>query len=120
MWTRTGEQPPQLGGAVATDSKTTETVAGLRALADFLEQNPDVPVWRVDASPFLQGTDEEDRHEVDRIAGVLGVCPSSTVNGYYVVERDFGGGVVYDACAIPSVLMQKYLAVQSYAGRVTP
>jgi hypothetical protein len=42
------------------------------------------------------------------------------VNGYYVVERDFGGGVVYDACAIPSVLMQKYLAVQSYAGRVTP
>ena len=102
------------------NDKTTEVVKGLRALADFLEANPDVPVRRVDAGPFLHGTDEEDRHEIDRIAGLLGVSPSTTVSGYYSVERDFGAGVRYYACAIPSVQMQKYLATQTYSGAVKP
>lgn len=100
-----------------------DVCAGLRALTDYLEAHPDLPVpTRVAATPYLCGTDEEDRAEVDRVAGILGVVPGPPYEGssHYEVSRHFGGRVCYQATAIPEGRMVAYLAERSYAGVVRP
>ena len=77
-------------------------IAGLHGLAVFLEANPDVP-----APPYADvlvfppdGTDAEQRAEIDVIAARLGGETAETVCGHYVVSRFFGPAQ-YRAVAIP-------------------
>ena len=77
---------------------------GLRELADFLDQNPEVPVpWRADVIVFpAEGTDAEMFAEIDVIAAQIGVTASDadSPSGHYSAVRDFGP-VQYRAVAIP-------------------
>lgn len=94
------------------------TVAGLRALADFLETHPEVPApGRHDTSIMLftrcnTDTDEQAcRAEVDRVAAALGVTPVS--RGNYVAARDFGP-ISYQVVHIPAAAQRAHAARQSY------
>ena len=85
-------------------SRATEVRAGLRALEEFLGQHPGLPlgIGDIPFRVFVQDDgDEENRAEIDRIAGILGVAayfvPDS---GHYMASRDFGGGIRYEATAI--------------------
>jgi hypothetical protein len=96
-------------------------VRGLRDLAAFIEAHPDLPLpYRAHMSYFPGGTDEEERAEVDRIAGVLGQEPVTRAGGdHYLVERWFGR-VGYQATAITADHMARYDAHMSYDGAVEP
>jgi len=77
---------------------------GLRELADFLDQNPQVPApWRADVLVFpAEATDAEMFAEVDVIAAQIGTTASdaNSPRGHYSAVRDFGP-VQYRAVAIP-------------------
>ncbi len=79
-------------------------IAGLRELADFLDQNPHVPApCRADVFVFpADASDAEMFAEVDVIAQVIGVAASTdgSPHGHYRAIRDFGP-VQYRAVAIP-------------------
>jgi hypothetical protein len=79
-----------------------ELVAGLRALADFLESSPDVPAPQyTDVLVFPPGIlDAEKRQAIDTIAARIG-SGTSSYSGHYVTARRFGP-VEYRAVAIPS------------------
>lgn len=107
----------------------TQLIDGLRALADFLENEPDVPVnswahvsYSVTPADTADGEDSEDakRAEVDRVAAVLGVTPTLSNNGsHYSAQRAFGP-VEYRATAITQDHMAHYRAAETYFGVVTP
>ena len=77
-------------------------IAGFRALADFLEDHPDVPApsW-ADVYVFpSRGTDEEMRAEIDQIAARIGAeATDNAAYGQYVASRHYGP-VQYRAVAI--------------------
>lgn len=79
-------------------------IAGLRDLADFLDQNLEVPVpWRADVLVFpAEGSDVEMFAAIDVIAGKIGATgtDSGSPRGHYRAVRDFGL-VQYQAVAIP-------------------
>ncbi len=77
-------------------------IAGLRALADFLQDHPDVPAPRwADVYVFPpRGTDEEMRPEIDQIAARIDAEATDHASyGHYVASRHFGP-VQYRAVAI--------------------
>jgi hypothetical protein len=78
-------------------------VAGLRALAEFIESSADIPApVTADALVFAtDGTDEQKRSEIDVIATLIGAETRWTMGDHYVVSRHFGP-VEYRAAAIPS------------------
>ena len=80
-------------------------IAGLRELAEFLDQNPQVPVPRsADLLVFPpNGSDAEMFAEIDAIAGHIGAVASDagSPRGHYSAVRDFGA-VQYRAVAIPN------------------
>jgi hypothetical protein len=88
----------------ANEEQRTRLIAGLRELADFLDQNPEVPMpWRADVLVFPpEGSDAEMFAEIDLIAGQIGVAASDAGSpaGHYSASRDFGQ-VQYRAVAIP-------------------
>lgn len=92
-------------------SETEDVSRGLRALADFLDAHPDLPVpWFVEAkAPTAGEGDAGHRAEVDRIAAILGV-PVDDRGSHYSTERDFGGSVKYAAVAITRAHMDAYSA----------
>ena len=68
-------------------------VDGLRALADFWSENPDMPVPRYPELTVnvIAASDEEERAEVDRIAGILGVTPTlNATETHYRAQATFG------------------------------
>lgn len=92
-----------------TGARREAVLRGLAEIADFLREHPDLPLappWFEE--PFTvyvtEGTDEEKRAEVDRIAVILGVkagfAPRSTT--LYAAVRRFSGGVSYGAYAMGS------------------
>jgi hypothetical protein len=86
----------------ASTAERVELIAGLRALAKFLEENEDVPAPRT-AEVFVfpeDNTDSEQRMEIDNIASRIGVIPSKGASGHYKALRKFGP-VEYRAIAIP-------------------
>ncbi|WP_067816925.1 hypothetical protein [Actinomadura kijaniata] len=98
-----------------------QTITGLRALADFLEANPDVPVceygWTLRMSQGVSQNAETDAHqraEVDRVAALLDVEPSTTPGGHYQAFRRFGR-IVYQISHIPARRMEEHEALMSYA-----
>lgn len=102
----------------AADALRAGVIAGLRALADFLDQHPDLPTPLVDARIYPHGdTDADERATVDQIAALLGVPAQGTT--YYQATRMFGG-VPYRACAITREAMARYHASHSYYGIVEP
>ena len=87
-----------------TDPKArAEVTAGLRALADYLDAHPGLPVPQFSICAGLTvypgGSEEDKRAEVDRVAGVLQVATSDF--GLYRAERRFGGPVAYRVVAVP-------------------
>jgi hypothetical protein len=80
-------------------------IAGLRHLADFLDQNPDVPAPRyAEVIVFPpRASNAEMFAEVDVIARQIGATASSAGSpaGHYSAARDFGP-VRYRAVAIPA------------------
>jgi hypothetical protein len=88
----------------ANDQERVRLIAGLRHLAEFLDQNPQVPAPRyADLLVFPSwGTDAEMFAEVDVIAEQIGVTASQngTPDGHYIASCYFGP-VQYRAVAIP-------------------
>jgi hypothetical protein len=80
-------------------------ISGLRALAGFLEDHPEVPAPRwADVLVFPPGsTDRDARTAVDAIAVLIGseVADETAAGGHYTATRHFGP-VQYRAVAIPT------------------
>jgi hypothetical protein len=77
-------------------------IDGLRAVAQFLHDHPDIPAPRwADVLVFPpDGPDEEKRAEVDVIASRIGAETSESTGGHYSCSVSFGP-VEYRAVAIP-------------------
>ena len=88
----------------ANNEERVRLIAGLRDLAEFLDQNPDVPLpRRTDLLVFPPvGSDAEMFTEIDAIAWHIGATASDADSpaGHYSAYRDFGP-VQYRAVAIP-------------------
>src|SRR5450631_630206 len=88
----------------ANSEERERLIAGLRELADFLAQNPEVPVPRhADLLVFpAPGSNAEMFTEIDVIARQIGATASDADSpaGHYSAGRDFGP-VHYRAVAIP-------------------
>ena len=87
----------------SNDEKRVRLIAGLRDLADFLDQNPGVPVpWGTDVLVFpAEASDAEMFAEIDTIAEMIGsTAATRSPRGHYSAVRDFGP-VQYRAVAIP-------------------
>ncbi len=86
------------------DEERVRLIAGLRDLADFLDQNSEVPVpCRADVLVFpTEASDAEMFAEIDTIAELIGSAASDADNprGHYSAVRNFGP-VQYRAVAIP-------------------
>jgi hypothetical protein len=98
-----------------------QVIAGLRELATFLEDHPDLPVPKYEGArmPIHTGHEVPDGPaEVDKIAAILGVKPVQ--GNQRTAAKVFSGGVVYEAVHIPALQMAEYRALNSYAGRVQP
>jgi hypothetical protein len=102
----------------------TKVISGLRQLADWLDDHPDVPVcpfgW--DLSIYPQHADDADRAaEVDRIAAILGVevTDQTSDGGHYQAIRTFGL-ITYEAVYIPRARRAASAALMSYRGCITP
>jgi hypothetical protein len=88
--------------ANATERKAF--IAGLRELADFLENNTDVPA-PIDTYVFVfppYSLDSEKRREIDIIASLINSGTQTYApRGHYMTVRRFGP-VEYRATAIPA------------------
>jgi hypothetical protein len=88
----------------ANSEERDRLIAGLRQLAEFLDQNPQVPAPRsTDLLVFPpNGSDAEMFAEIDAIAGRIGAVASDagSPRGHYTAVRSFGP-VEYRAVAIP-------------------
>jgi hypothetical protein len=86
------------------DEERVRLLAGLRDLANFLNQNPDVPVpWRADVLVFpTEASDAEMFAEIDAIAELMGsdASDADSPRGHYSAVRNFGP-VQCRAVAIP-------------------
>jgi hypothetical protein len=98
-------------------------IAGLHALADFIDANPAVPIppFRAEILIHVSGTDDEQRAEVDRLAELLGtpVNDETGDRGHYTAMRPFGP-VEYRCVAIPAAVRAAFNAGMSYADSVVP
>jgi hypothetical protein len=78
----------------ANDEERVRLIAGLRDLAEFLDQNPMIPApRRTDMLVFPPvGSDAEMFAEIDVIAGRIGTTASDADSsaGHYSAYRDFG------------------------------
>ncbi len=97
----------------------TQTIAGLRALADFLEANPGVPVreFGEDYTVFARSEDDAtERAEIDTIAAALGetVTDDTADGGHYTVAKTFGR-ITYSAVHIPARRRAAHQALMTYA-----
>ena len=88
-------------------------LADARALLDFIEANPDLPVntFRIAASIY-NGTDEENRAAVDAVAAILAVEPTTSRHGGHYNAAIEIGSAVYEAYMVPDRTMRRYHQVQ--------
>lgn len=93
-------------------------IQGLRALADELAQQPDLPVPFIAEMTYcaIADSDAEQIAEIDRIAAILGETPIDE-DGHYRVTRRFYS-VEYRAFAISEEASRRYLAQTSYRDSV--
>jgi hypothetical protein len=86
----------------ADQDERSRLIDGLRAVAQFLQDHPDVPApcW-ADVLVFPpESTDEEKRAEIDVIATRIGTETTESARGHYSCSISFGS-VQYRAVAIP-------------------
>ncbi|GAA1516699.1 hypothetical protein GCM10009677_57500 [Sphaerisporangium rubeum] len=105
---------------MTTDSSfRAEYIAGLRRLAAFLADNPDVPVPNhgTEINLFSGGTERERRAAVDRFAELTGAPVSDGT--HYQAVRDFGP-IALAAVAISDERRSRHDAWMSYADAITP
>ena len=90
-------------------------IQGLRALADYIAEHPDVPVPLIVEISYhpIADTDAEQIAEIDRIAKTLGQTPEHTDADHYRVSRRFDS-VEYRAVAVLENAMRRYMATNSY------
>jgi hypothetical protein len=97
-------------------------IVGLRTLADFLEDHPELPVpeYGSEVTVYPDGTEAEQRAEIDRIAAILGVNPTDNTgrDGHYTAETTFGR-ITYRAVYIPSRVWARHHARNSYWTNIT-
>ncbi len=110
---------------MSTDyDRRTAFITGLRDLAAFMEENPDVPIPSGTTNiPYIpeRTTDTEMCAEIDRIAGLCGteINPAFLSHGHYMTALCFGP-VHYEAFAVLADARARYDAYSSYRGCVTP
>jgi len=87
----------------ANADERARLIAGFRALADFLQDHPDIPAPHCADVMFFppDATDEQMRAEIDQIAARIGAVPidRTGAGGHYAASRSFGP-VEYRAVAI--------------------
>jgi hypothetical protein len=87
----------------ADSERRTQVIAGLRGMAAFLEENPDVPAPRAitfNVFPPTGMDDAEARAEIDVIASRINAVTRESEGGHYIASLRFGP-VEYSAVAIP-------------------
>ncbi|GAA1630811.1 hypothetical protein GCM10009733_029480 [Nonomuraea maheshkhaliensis] len=102
-----------------------ELIAGLRALAAFLNSNAQLPVprygpVRVSVYPLYDtdaSTEAEAIAEVERIAALLGTTPT-VQHGHHVAGVEFGR-VRYQVVLITQAAMDRRAALESYRDAIT-
>lgn len=94
-------------------------IDGLRELADALAEHPELPMPKYPGfTIYPEGSDEEARAEVDRLAAVLGVTPTKSRRGtHYWADRKFGA-IEYRVLAIADEDMKRHAAQTSYTDNV--
>ena len=89
----------------ANSAERSDLIAGLRALADFLESRLEIPAPRwTEVMVFPPASaDSEKTAEIDAIAALIGaaVDDQTADRGHYTTSRSFGP-VQYRAVAIPA------------------
>ncbi|MFI0370401.1 hypothetical protein ACH35V_21240 [Actinomadura sp. 1N219] len=95
-----------------------QTITGLRALADFLEANPAVPVDEYGEHYHVFTRTEDDASAValvDQTAALLGaeVTDRRSRGGHYLAEKTFGR-ITYAIVHIPERQKRESLARDSY------
>ncbi|WP_030177335.1 hypothetical protein [Spirillospora albida] len=101
-----------------------QTITGLRALADFLETHPDVPVNEYGQDFIVlarTGDDTSSAALVDQTAAVLEepVTDERDQGGHYRASRMFGR-IAYSIVHIPDRARRAHHARNSYAPNVIP
>ncbi|MFC5748338.1 hypothetical protein [Actinomadura rugatobispora] len=99
-----------------------QTITGLRALADFIEDNPAVPVTSLGefyAVYTRTDTDADGRALIDDVAALLDVqvCDDTDRGGHYRASRSFGR-ITYQAVHIPPRAQELHEARWSYARNI--
>ncbi|GAA1105030.1 hypothetical protein [Nocardiopsis composta] len=116
----TTAQSTPLPGA-ADEPTRARALGDIRALADFLEANPDLPIspyGGLDVVFFPPGDDEAQAGQVARVSELLGTLPRRE-GEHYTVERRIGRAA-YRVVAIPAEARARYRALMSYADAVRP
>jgi hypothetical protein len=100
-----------------------QTITGLRALADFLEANPAVPVNEYGHDLIISVRNMDDASaaaRVDQLAALLGVDVDDDTRhgGHYTATRSFGR-ITYSVVHIPEQRHREYHARDSYHDNIT-
>jgi hypothetical protein len=108
----------------STDPSARASFIGdLRALADFLDRHPAIPVPLYGECFTLHAasTDDGGRDQVNHVACLLGatIIDEIASGGHYRAERAFGQ-ITYSVVSIPEAHMAAYHALNSYDGCVSP
>ena len=95
-------------------------ITGLYQLADYLAENPGIPVPQHGTTILVALDDQEDggRTDVDYVAGEY-LWPVHDENGCYETYRVFGP-VGYQVYTLTKARMARHRADSSYWGCVTP
>jgi hypothetical protein len=102
-----GDSPHRL---IGHGPARTDMVAGLRALADFLEANPAVPIPRYGHAfgVTTSGSDEQKRSQVKFASLAIGEeVTDDTQAGHYWTQRWFGS-VSYRIVAVSGAAMRRW------------
>ncbi|MER7548190.1 hypothetical protein ABTW95_34810 [Spirillospora sp. NPDC127506] len=100
-----------------------QTITGLRALADFLEANPAVPVNEYGHDLIISVRNMDDASaaaRVDQLAALLGVDVDDDTRhgGHYTATRTFGR-ISYSVVHIPEQRHREHHARDSYRDNIT-
>ncbi|MFG2020960.1 hypothetical protein [Actinomadura geliboluensis] len=114
----TGQTPPIVPGDLFARH---QTITGLRALADFLEANPGVPVdeYGERYHVFTRDDDASAVALVDQTAALLGVevDDGRPHGGHYTATKRFGR-IIYAIVHIPERNQRESLARDSYCRNI--
>lgn len=109
---------------IPEDERRARVIDGLRQLATYLDEHPEVPVG---IDPIIElgyaasalRADDEARAEVDRVADLIGAVPETSAHHTYSAAKTFGPAR-YRVFAIPKADMRRSDAHMTYADSVTP